>query len=486
MICKGLPLALAALSLGKKGWAHPPQPEIPDSRERTPAMAEKEKVPPREKPVWLIKEDYWAIYLALGLILIALLFYAGGASIKLGAIAPKKWTSWSEIPADFAARWPWYIFNFIMWLAIFTMSCAIMEVDVVDYVKGFVVLYLMSLIIFVLCSWKYASRYNLEPPLVALAVGLLLGNTLRIPPWLRSAFRVEYYIKTGIILLGATLPFTLIITSGHIALGQATIVTVATFLAAYYAATRIFGMPPQFGACLGAGASICGVSASIAVGGAVQAHKDYISVSICLVALWATVMIFILPFACRALGLDPGVAGAWIGTSEFADAAGFAAASAIGHEAAIRSFTMMKIIGRDIWIGIWSFILAVISVAVWEKKDLVARRVGVGEIWHRFPKFVIGFFLASIIMELVGTAEGPEVYKKSLQPLVVSPIKTLRTWTFIFCFLSIGFTTRFRELFQFGWRPFWAFTVAVLVNVPLGYFLSAFLFKNYWTKVMEF
>lgn len=253
-------------------------------------------------------------------------------------------------------------------------------------------------------------------------------------------------------------------------------------MAAYLAATRIFHLPPQFGATLGAGASICGVSAAIAVGGAVQSHKDHISVTIMLVAVWATVMIFILPFVCRWLELEPGVSGAWIGTSEFADAAGFAAAAAIGHEAAIRSFTMMKVIGRDIWIGIWSFVLAVISVTLWEKRAAGERRVGIGEIWARFPKFVSGFFLASIIRGLVGLYSGPEVFKKSVQPLVVSPIKTLRTWTFIFCFLSIGFTTRFKELFQFGSQPFWAFTIAVAINVPLGYVLSAVVFKNYWLR----
>ncbi|MFP3867245.1 MAG: YeiH family protein [Desulfobacteraceae bacterium] len=449
--------------------------------------AENEQRVERELPVWLLKEDYWAIYLALGLIFIALLFYWGGATIKLAAVAPPgKWTSLMELGKHFAAQWPWYTINFILWLAIFTMSCGIMKVDIIDFVKGFTLLYIMCLIIFVVSSSKFFKDNNLESPLVALAVGLIFGNLGLYPRWMEAAFRVEYYIKTGIILLGATLPFTLIIYSGGIAILQATMVAVTTFLTVYLAATRLFKLEPHFGACLGAGASVCGVSATIAVGGAVRAHKDYMSVGISLVALWALVMIYILPILCRALELHPGVAGAWIGTSEFADAAGFAAAVAIGHEAAIRSFTMMKVIGRDIFIGIWSLMLAIISVVFWEKQEVGAAHVGVGEIWRRFPKFVIGFFLASLIMFVVGLSYGPELYSESIKPMVVSPIKTLRTWTFLFCFLSIGYTTRFKELTQFGWSPLWAFTIGVAINVPLGYFLSAVVFKGYWMRVMEY
>ena len=73
--------------------------------------------------------------------------------------------------------------------------------------------------------------------------------------------------------------------------------------------------------------------------------------AISLVIVWAVAMIFILPSAARALGLEPGIAGAWIGTSEFADAAGFAAAEAIGHESAVQAFTLMKVVGRDMFVG---------------------------------------------------------------------------------------------------------------------------------------
>ena len=133
-----------------------------------------------------------------------------------------------------------------------------------------------------------------------------------------------------------------ILQAGPAAMGQALIVSVVTFGSIYLAATKLFGLDKRFAACLGAGGSICGVSGSIAIGGACRARQEHVSVAISLVIVWAVVMIFALPAAAKALGLHPGVAGAWIGTSEFADAAGFAAAETIGHEAAVRGQLTVK------------------------------------------------------------------------------------------------------------------------------------------------
>jgi uncharacterized integral membrane protein (TIGR00698 family) len=429
------------------------------------------------------KEDWWAVWLALGIILAGLILFWAGSSLKPIAVSPPEWTSLAALSDHFLQKWPWYLAQLGLWLAIFAISIRFLGLNLKEYIPGFLILFALALLIYIISSWKYSHDYNLEAPLLALILGLLAGNLLKLPKWFDTSLRTEYYIKTGIILLGATLPFTLIIQAGPIAFVQATIVSITTFLTIYLAATRLFQLDQRFGACMGAGGSVCGVSATIAVGGAVGAKKEHVAIGISIVAVWAIVMIFVLPLACRALGLPPGVAGAWIGTSEFADAAGFAAAAAIRSEAAIQSYTLMKVIGRDIWIGLWSFILAIIAVVVWEKKELKEKSVSALEIWVRFPKFVLGFFAASAIITLVAMSYTGEEFHISLKPLLIGPIKTLRTWTFIFTFLSIGFTTRFRELVKFGWNPFLAFSIGVAVNVPLGFILSYLVFDHYWTAI---
>jgi uncharacterized membrane protein YadS len=205
-------------------------------------------------------------------------------------------------------------------------------------------------------------------------------------------------------------------------------------------------------------------------------------------------MIFVLPFASRLLHLPAGVAGAWIGTSEFADAAGFAAAQSYANlagnvpgitgegEQTIWAFTLMKVIGRDFWIGVWAFVLAVISVTKWEVRD-AGGRADLGQIWWRFPKFILGFLIASILITLISCGQSLAEYNRSTNPLLVAPIKDLRTWVFIFCFFSIGLTTRFRDLARAGTQPFAAFSIGVLVNVALGLLLSGYVFADHWNNL---
>jgi uncharacterized membrane protein YadS len=511
-------------------------------------------------------EDWWSVWFGLGIVVMALVTFWSGASIKGWAVTPSKWTTAGGALADLSKNAGGYLAIFLMFGVVFVISMGIMGAKLRQFIPGFITLFVGSLLISVISGWKVMEDLNIEAPLLALLVGLVISNLFRIPEWVKSALRTEYYIKTGIVLLGATLPLTLIFSAGPIAFLQATIVSVCTWLTIFLVATKVFKLEPQFGATLGAAGAVCGVSASIAVGGAVRAKKDHISIAIAVVTVWAIVMILTLTVALKHLvpnTIAPGVAGAWVGTSEFADAAGFAVVAELATrfgDAPINAFTLMKVIGRDIWIGIWCLILAVVSVVFWEKKDASQRAVGVGIIWDRFPKFVIGFFAASVIMSFVaarspaghvgvtkakGSLQGvkydadfsgytvPEAlrdrvsidvrkgtltakgmlsrddmrtlqeaattqdqkfalgqlvtasswFDSVLQPRVIAPIKKLRSWAFVLCFLCIGLSTRFAELLTFGMKPFWAFTAGVLVNVPLGFFLSTVAFVDFWSKV---
>ena len=439
------------------------------------------------------KEDWWAIWLGLGIVVIGYGLFAQGQSLRWIAAIPPKWTGFGQLGAHFADNYLRYVAQFVAWLAIFSLALTALGHRARDFIPSFAFLYLLSVLVIVIGQWERANTYNLEAPLVALLLGLAISNLGVLPRWLDAGFRVEFYIKTGIVLLGATLPFTLIVWAGPIAILQASIVSITTFLVIFWVAQRM-GLDRRLAATLGAGGAVCGVSAAIAIAGAVGAKKDDAPIAITTVILWAIAMIFILPLVSRALGLSAGVAGAWIGTSEFADAAGFAAADAYGRLAGqvpgiagtadqtLNAFTLMKVVGRDVWIGIWAFILAIVATTRWEKQES-GRKPEAAEIWWRFPKFVLGFLAASLFVTAVVASYSLADYNKIVVPGWVAPVKDLRTWAFIFCFLSIGLTTRFRELAKAGAKPFLAFSVGALVNVLLGFFLSAVLFASHWENL---
>jgi uncharacterized membrane protein YadS len=524
-------------------------------------------------------EDYWAIWLGMIVIILSVGFFWAGSTLKPWAVTPGTWSDLSQLTADLGDHFFAFVSIFLGFGLVFAISMRIMGRNLGQFLAGYTILFLGSLAIFYLAGWSAVKKMDLGAPLLALLVGLIIGNLKAAPEWFKTSLRTEYYIKTGIVLLGATLPLTLIAEAGPIAFVQATIVSIVTWLVIYLAATRIFDLDPRFGAVLGTGGAVCGVSGAIAVGGAVKADKDHIAIGIGVVSVWAIVMIFILavltkwmiPAGGGALTewyhISPGEAGAWVGTSEYADAAGFAVVAELATEhgdAPIHAFTLMKVIGRDIWIGIWAFVLSIVSVTFWEKKsqtgDGPQGRVGLSVIWERFPKFVLGFFAASIIMSLIAASppadyvgEAPvsgtfkskaqkyrydadfsdfrapaaladrfahdaaadvitfkgkmsledlngltavadeeqrwalknlhfesDWFESQLRALVIGPIKNLRSWAFVLCFLCIGLSTRFKDLATFGLKPFWAFTIGVLVNVPLGYILTTKVFVDYW------
>jgi uncharacterized membrane protein YadS len=438
-----------------------------------------------------LKEDWWAVWLGFALMVLSILLFQSGSSNILKALAINpgglKWTSFGQLAGHFAQNAHLYLYQFVFWLVLFGATTAIMGAKLKEFVPAFIFLYVGSIIMFAIAGWANAAQFNLEAPLVALILGLIIANVFRLPAWMDSAFRVEYFIKTGIVLLGATFPIALVLTAGPVAIVQATIISLVTCLVIYFVGTRVFGLDKRLAAVMGVGGAVCGVSASMAIAASVNAKKDHLYTSVTLVVVWALVMIAVLPFLSRAMGLSAGVAGAWIGTSEFADAAGFAAATTYGkmvgaEDAAIKSFTLMKVIGRDLWIGIWSVVFAAIATFVWEKGQ-TGRAPDAREVWWRFPKFVIGFFAASLLMSAFTSSFSAADFNSTVRPNVLAPLVSLRTWTFIFCFLSIGLTTRFRDLHVVGWGAFWSFTIGVAVNVLLGYFLSVIVFGSYWAGI---
>jgi uncharacterized integral membrane protein (TIGR00698 family) len=441
-------------------------------------------------------EDWWAILIGVGLIVLAVGAVAAGLNLKWLAVAPQKWSTLTEVRQQLAAHAPQYLALFAMWALLLGTGANALGYRPLRFVPAFALLFVASLLLYQLGQWSQAAHYNLEPPLVALALGLLVSNTVGTPRWLEPALRVEFYVKTGIVLLGASLPLTLIAWAGPVAIVQAAIVSLVTFGTIYLVGVRL-GLDRRFAATLGTGGAVCGVSGAIAAGGAVGARKEHVSVAISLVILWAIVTIFVLPLAARALQLPTGVAGAWIGTSEFADAAGLAAAQTYGGyagqvpgisgsaDAAVHAFALMKVIGRDVWIGVWAFVLSLIAATRWERTGIESQGGAAAQIWRRFPKFVLGFLIASVVITIISSGYSYADYKKVLQPSLVAPLQVLRVWAFTFTFLSIGLTTRLRELVTGGAKPFYAFTAGVIVNILVGFVLSTQVFGDFWTRLWQ-
>ncbi|WP_412097440.1 YeiH/YadS family membrane protein [Campylobacter lari] len=373
------------------------------------------------------------------------------------------------------------MFFYIFFALCFMFAFIFMKYNFKKYLINFSIIFILSILTNFISTHEFAKTWQLETPLIALFIGLIIGNFFHTPKWFQDTLTTEFYVKIGIILMGATLPLTLIIQAGSIAIIQACIITTITFFSIFFIATKFFKLDPRFGVTLGGGGSICGVSAAIVIGNAAKAKQEYISITISIVIFWAILMILFLPFLCKILNLDAGVAGAWIGTSEFADAAGIAAASAIGDERAVAAFTLIKVLGRDMFIGIWAVLVAFLSIAFWEKKK--NEKTNIKLIWQRFPIFILGFLLMSLLTTIfiIFLQDHGKIY----QDEVLSSIKNFRNWVFAWTFLCIGLSANIKQILLLGYKPLLAFSLGVAINLPLGFILSNYIFIDFWKNFLK-
>lgn len=311
-----------------------------------------------------------------------------------------------------------------------------------------------------------------EYPVYAILLGLS-GNVavtwLRLRDRIAAAFRTEFFIKTGLVLLGASINLSVIAGAATPAIAQSILLISAVFLFTWWLAGR-FGLEDKLRALLAAAVSICGVSAAIAAAGAVRARREQLAYTASLVILFALPSIFILPWLADVFGLTPAVAGGWIGGNIDTTAA-VTAAGALAGEEALQIASIVKVT-QNALMGVVAVALTAYFTLRVERRP-GATRPGLGEVWRRFPKFVLGFIAASVIGTWYVNAAGGDA------KATIGVVNDLRTWFLILAFVSIGLEFRVASLRVAGWRPIAVFGAATAVNLVVALGLASVLFAGF-------
>ena len=310
--------------------------------------------------------------------------------------------------------------------------------DAGRYIRAFPVVFVLATAAFYIASNRVLAAYGLGYALWALVIGLIISNFIGTPDWLRPAVRTELFVKVGLVILGAEVIFGRILELGQYGLIVAWGVTPLVLLSMFWFGYRKLGLSPSFAMVIAAATSVCGVSAAIAVAGACRAKKEELTLAVGMTLIFTVLMMVGMPFLAQAMGLDPIVAGAWIGGTVDSTGAVVAAGQILGDNA-MQTAAVVKMI-QNILIGIVAFGVALYWVARIEPGS--GDRPRIGEIWNRFPKFVLGFIGASFIVSfglvpLLG-ADGVDA--------AIDITSDYRSWFFCLAFLSIGLESDFRQL----------------------------------------
>jgi uncharacterized integral membrane protein (TIGR00698 family) len=444
---------------------------------------------------WYWSDDWWAILiggllLAIGLIAVlgAEVLGAADASIhnplqplfaKLGKWDANPWDGF--IDGD-RSLLPGLLGVFLISLVVFGAAARAMGCRWIRFAGGFCVVFLLAVLAFVLAGQKVIAYYNLEYVLWALLVGLMISNSVGTPRWMRSAACTEFYIKTGLVLLGAEVLFHRLLALGLPGICVAWTVTPIVLITTFWFGQRILRIEsPSLNMVISADMSVCGVSAAIATGAACKAKRSELSLAIGMSLSFTVVMMVVLPAVIKAMGISNVLGGAWIGGTIDSTGAVVAAGEILGDDARDVAATVKMI--QNVLIGVVAFFVAVYWVLYVDRSDQTQRPRAI-EIWHRFPKFILGFLGASIVFSLlIGVlSNGQAVVDATLDGS-----KILRAWFFCFGFVSIGLQSNFRELASHlkGGKPLILYVVGQSFNLCLTLLMAWLVFEKVFPHVTQ-
>jgi uncharacterized membrane protein YadS len=374
--------------------------------------------------------------------------------------------------------------TYVVLLVLMTAGAVALKIDAKRFALGFTAVFWISYICWIVGSYanfavntpadmqKFGVSWSLRLTaeggfIVALLAGIFVGNFMPgFAAWMHDAIKPELYVKTAIVILGGFLGITAaeklglatsLMFRGFAAIVEAYLIYWAVV---YYVARKYFKFSREWAAPLASGISICGVSAAIATGSAIRARPVVAIMVSSLVVIFAVVELLLLPFVAQAfLSSEPMVAGGWMGLAVKTDGAAVASGAItealIMAKAAAEGINYQKgwIIGTtatvkvfiDIFIGVWAFVLAYIWTRhINVKPGEVAKA---GEIWERFPKFVIGYvvtFLVILIFALGAPASAAKI------KAAMNEANVFRGIFFVMTFFTIGVMSNFKKLWAEG------------------------------------
>jgi uncharacterized integral membrane protein (TIGR00698 family) len=300
---------------------------------------------------------------------------------------------------------------------------------------------------------------NIEYVLWAIIIGLLISNTVGVPAVFKSGVATyEFWLKTGIVLLGARFLIGDVLKLGSVSLFLV-LIELAISIAFMTLLGRVFKLNPKLTSLLAVGSSICGVSAIIATKPAIEADDDDASFAIAAILALGALSLFTFPSIGHWLGMSDRMYGLWagIGVDNTAESV---AAGALYSDAAAKIAVLAKTT-RNAMIG-----FVVLGYALyWASKE---GRQAVGNkaafLWQKFPKFVLGFLLISLLASL-------SVFNKGQ----IDSLANLSRWAFLLTFAGVGLRTNFKDMKKQGIRPFivGALGEVVIASVTLGLVLVA-------------
>ena len=383
-----------------------------------------------------LTEDWIVTFLSIPLLILA------GLATYLPNNGPK-------VPShlDTLEAWANIGVFFVIALVVLYLGNLILKRPMKGLIPSFIVIFAIAVLAQWIAKIPAVKFYGFEAVFFSVIFGLIIRNFFHIPEWLKPAIQGEFFIKIGVVCLGATVLFRDVMKSGAAGLIQAVIVVGIVWFFAYLLA-RKFKVERATAMTLASGCSICGVSACITAAGVAGTDKKQLSYIISLVLIIVVPMIYLMPWLAKMIvplfTEDPivqqEIMGAWIGGT-IDTTSGVVASSEMAGDLANTTAVIVKAT-QNVLIGVVAFFIALYLSARGEGKTGAP---SLGIVWEKFPKFILGFVVASAVFSLL-QAYGvfPDSAESKLAETTLA--KTFSTFFFSLAFVCIGMDTRLKDI----------------------------------------
>jgi uncharacterized integral membrane protein (TIGR00698 family) len=413
--------------------------------------------------IFQLQEDGWAVF--IGGFIIACILIIARLSPSFVFIPPVyQWANAADLVGKVLSGPNLLLLAGIglIFALLSSIAVSISGGNVSRYLTGFGMIYVFGIVSLIIAGNKSISYYGVEYVVFGLFIGLVLGNAFKVPAWLKEAARSEFFIKTGLVILGTSILFNDIVKAGLPGIAQALIVVAVVWFFALWLARQL-KVDDEFGVILASAVAICGVSAAIVASGAIKGDKKKLSYVTTLVLLVAIPMMILQPWVIKNFQIPQIVGGAWLGGTLDTTASVTAAAQLVGTEATkigvIIKFSQNVLIGLAAFlIATWWTLRKTPAATTDNATTGVSEKPGLKVVWERFPKFVLGFIAASLLFSfLIPTGTTKQVG---------GMLNSLRTIWFALAFVAIGLEARFSDLVKIqGGRPAIVFVLAQAFNI---------------------
>jgi uncharacterized integral membrane protein (TIGR00698 family) len=296
--------------------------------------------------------------------------------------------------------------------------------------------------------------------MLAILLGLIISAVVPMPKLLKPglSFSVKKVLRLGIILLGIRLTIFDVFQLGVYGIP----IVIICIVGALFLTTRInawLNLRERLGALVAVGTSICGVSAIVATGPAIDAEDEEVAYAVAVITIFGLLATLVYPYVANIIFAGNALkVGLWLGTSvhDTSQVVGSAKvyADVFSAPLALDTATVTKLVRNVFMAGVIPFMA--FYYARKNQGETSGKKTSFAKL---LPLFVVGFLLMAVIRSVgdAGINAGGKAFGIWSEEAWTDIYSFIKTWAgnfLVVALAGVGLSTNFRSFKGLGVKPF--------------------------------